>query len=424
MDVSKQESLARILADRKRRGVLKNDAALHAPSGRYDPPPTTTPPREAPPPVHRAAASPTAPLPTHSRTRADELFMQRIGHAVGHAPAPTPAAPVHEPPSARGASFGRASSVDATSRALVPVANQPEPTGAEAMPQLFVRGRFDTFRERPILYSPNILPYRHGSQTTAYPVRSASPPAAGGTVHRGAKGASFAASGRERIGSAALAAPAAAPDGQPVTMPNPFRVQPFEAFAVSPDYATPEDVKQLLSATTVRECEARNHNQQKLVHAFHRFPSPSRPNGAPVYELNEAVRALQQGDWFYKWTRRKDKSHRRFFWLHPDGWLLWAKAPHVNTLVASKIRIDEIVALEPHDIPDPESGRTFFVLVLWTLSRTAQIGTEKREKFNLWFDTLLRLSQRHRERNRAFYTRHATMQPVKGRPQPKAGPSD
>ena len=281
------------------------------------------------------------------------------------------------------------------------------------MPQLFVRGRFENFRDKPILVSPNVLAYRSDGSRVAR-IRSVSP-----------RGAQVAAATRgANRGRATVAAPPAAPDGQPVTQSNPFRVQPFEAFAVAPDYSAPEGVVRLLRASSIKEAEARNHQQQKLVHAFHRFPSPRKANGAPVYELQEAMAALAHGDWFYKWTRRKDKSHRRYFWLHPDGWLMWAKAPHVNHLVASSIRIDEIVALEPHDVPDPESGRTFFVLVIWTLTRTAQIGTEKREKFNLWFDTLLRLSQRHRERNRAFYTRHATMQPIKGRPTVKPDPSD
>ena len=55
------------------------------------------------------------------------------------------------------------------------------------------------------------------------------------------------------------------------------------------------------------------------------------------------------------------------------------------------------------------TSQTVYVMTIWSTTRVTQIGTEYREKFDIWYETLRRLAQKHRTQNHAFASRHATL---------------
>jgi hypothetical protein len=121
---------------------------------------------------------------------------------------------------------------------------------------------------------------------------------------------------------------------------------------------------------------------------------------------------MMAGAWFIKWTRFQEKVHRRYFRLTPDcSALAWAPTPDASFLLSSSIRLGDVTSVDTNIVMDEQSGSTFYILTLWTINRTLQIGTEISDKFDVWYEALMDLTQEARNRNAAFGTRHGTMLP-------------
>jgi hypothetical protein len=376
--------------------------------------------------------------PASARPAPPSDFMARVAHVIrpmgGHggasgpaprdlaaaAPLPTPGVPFTVPTSSATPQRLRSGSV--TQFGAPAAAASPAPSlalshgdAAPAGDGLFVRGRFDDFRRNPTQTLDNIAsikPYRSERQLVKRKsLRSASQTSQGGRGSGGgaASARSLSPATRRRL------------EELPITEPNPFRGQSFERFVMSPSYGAPVEALQILEHARAQIAPAQNHRREPLAQpGFHqrigdRGPSPGGRQD-PVYPRNEALAALMQGDWFHKWTRRKDKIHRRYFWLGGNGTLFWSKAPHANTLISSSLAVHEIVQIETRSEVDAATGRTLYVMTIWTVSRTCQLGTELHEKFDLWYEALKSFSRQARERNQAYFSRHATMQPVQHDP--------
>ena len=289
---------------------------------------------------------------------------------------------------------------------------------------LFARGRFDSYRSNPtpVVDPRRIKPYRSERQLVKRKNLNGDPMSE--PRKRGSRDRSYSPATRQRL------------ETLPVTESNPFRQQSFNGFVLAPNYAPPLECVEVLDAAArhgSNTAASRNHRSENLAEpAFHgrlaaggREPSPGANGREPVYPASDAIDALMSGTWFYKWARRKDKIHRRYFWLHGNGTLFWAKAPHANLVVSSSLPVTEIVDLEAKSEVDANTGRTFYVMVIWTVNRTVQIGTELHDKFDMWFEALSNLSRGAREHNQAYYSRHSTMRPVKHDNNVRAaGPSD
>ena len=121
-----------------------------------------------------------------------------------------------------------------------------------------------------------------------------------------------------------------------------------------------------------------------------------------------------------KWTRKKDKVHRRYFWLDVGrSMMYWAKAPGTTIYLSSALKIEEIAEIQSQCVVDDVTGKTFYLLIIWSLTRVTQIGTEQRDKFDMWFDTLQKLTESVQQYNAKFFGRYSTM-PVKQPTQQRA----
>ena len=367
----------------------------------------------------------------------------------------------------------RTSSLNAGSGGASPSASTSAAAAAAHSPidSLFERGKFDNFRTSPMLVTntKNLRPYVKGAGTATRTVvkfgemsgggggggdrhhdarsnSSASPSASGGaatpgTAGRGSSVVSGGASSQRypngnggnggggalpRGASAVQMASAARyrgdannldVDAYQVTEPNPFRGQTFEQFCVAPDEdKVPEDIRRVLKearsplvAVNARSSQVWNHKGDQLIPPME--GATVQPMvGAPLFNFQAACGILVTGDWFLKWTRHKDKVHRRFFRVTPDGDVLaWAMTPEAGLAFASVVRIADIASVEPSCVVDEATNQTVYVMTIWSTTRVTQLGTEYREKFDIWYETLRRLSMRQTSNSHAFSSRHATM---------------
>jgi hypothetical protein len=191
-----------------------------------------------------------------------------------------------------------------------------------------------------------------------------------------------------------------------VTERNPFRTQDFDEFVQAPQYEVPKEVKSALDYQEAHQLEG------SVAHALHeksiaRTRSVAGPEN-PVFDIYDCVKALEKGDWFLKWTRNRNKVHRRYFWLDVNrSVLFWANTPDAFSYLSSSMRIEDICSIEAQCVVDDVSGKTLYLMVIVGTTRHVQLGTEIRDKFDVWFDTLQRLSETVRDYNARYYQRYA-----------------
>jgi hypothetical protein len=187
------------------------------------------------------------------------------------------------------------------------------------------------------------------------------------------------------------------------SLKNPFRAQTFEEFCQAPVYEPPVTVQQL---TKPREAAM---NPYAASGGDRQLGSVVEVASAPQFDLQASLEALSHGDWFLKWTRA-EAVHRRFVWLDLSrGVLSWAAMPSASFFLQSHVRLEDITEIQTQCIVDDSDGRTYYKMVLVTTERLLAIGTEMREKFDVWVDTIQRLCESQKTYTNHLLGRHASM---------------
>ena len=212
---------------------------------------------------------------------------------------------------------------------------------------------------------------------------------------------------------------------EPVTTRNPFRQQPFEEFSANPRYGPPADFvpvgalgdqlssKRLPNAPVRQSTVAVEHIKPKVL------PSASTK---PLFNLADCVQVLSRGDWFLKWTR-KGQVHKRYFWLDVQrGCLVWGKHPDSSILLTSSLRLADISSIQAQCVVEDETNRTYYKMHIVTQERFLHIATEKRDKFDVWYDSIQRLSDNlRRSMHFPHHGERMTEAPFKADRHPDAG---
>jgi hypothetical protein len=242
------------------------------------------------------------------------------------------------------------------------------------------RGAFDNFRQKPFIVSNNIRPYKKELTGNG---RAPSP------------------------GKAAKVAAEPTVVGPPVrTLKNPFRAQAFEDFCQAPIYDPPITVQQL---TAPREMAANPYA------AGHQAPVVEVAS-APQFDMQASLEVMSKGDWFLKWTRSQE-VHRRYVWLDLSrGVVSWATVPNASFFLQSHVRLEDITEILTQCIVDDSDGRTYYKMVIVTTERALAIGTEMREKFDVWVDAIQRLCESQKTYTNHLLGRHASMYKVDAAP--------
>ena len=280
----------------------------------------------------------------------------------------------------------------AASGTLVSMPQQPpQATGARsssvgstAAEATFPRGMFDNFKQKPFIVSTNIRPYTK-SDTPAKATKNAA-------VVSSPRG------GTQRGGVAVR------------TLKNPFRAQSFDEFCQAPIYDPPITVQQL---TSPKQGPPNPATVDSMIQ-----PPVVQIDAAPQFDLQQSLQVLSTGDWWLKWTRSQ-QVHRRYVWLDLSrGVISWANAPNTSFFLQSHVKLEDISEILTQCVVDDSDGRTYYKMVIVTTERVLAIGTELRDKFDVWVDTVQRLCETQKTFTNHLLGRHASMFKVEG---PKGG---
>jgi hypothetical protein len=453
MDEAHEHHLTRIMQNRRDRGVSVNPGAAAVP-----------PAPSVPPPARSGAtglreASPMARFPSSVRNMEPPLQSSTVpslsygGGAVGGPsrssslmyaePPPTSRPPPSQPqytstngsynPTAAAYENAVPGQLGGRGGSMVSMAPGPQTSSGNAMMRapsvdaLLRRGTFDNFRSNPVFVSSNIRPYSAASpQQGAAPVSPATPAAEGNAVQRSSmplqhKSPNYVPAAKpsspkqDQLGghhptsnSQRMQQPQ--PQSQaPPTMnavaaatfskPNPFRSQTFEDYCEAPHYD-----RNVSYDVVVPQHQRQGERNPKRLLAMSQQQSDGGP---PIYDPQHSLSVLCQGDWFLKWTRI-ESAHRRYVWLDLNrGVLSWAKSRDSSFFLQKSVKLEEIMDLQPLCTVDETTSRSFYQLLIVSTERTLKIGTEMRDKFDVWFDTLQRLCEAQRVYTNTFIGRHA-----------------
>ncbi|KEG07676.1 hypothetical protein DQ04_09121000 [Trypanosoma grayi] len=177
------------------------------------------------------------------------------------------------------------------------------------------------------------------------------------------------------------------------TQRNPFRRQTFENFCCSPDYRVPPGFSIYQDDSNVWKGYQRASESGICGQRASEDSSGGHQSLSSVYlAAGPALGVLQRGDWFLKWTRQ-GKVHERYVWLDAErGTLVWGPGPRPSLMLFSQLKLSRVMDLRPDCLFDQATQRTFYRLFFVTEERTIVFATEVRDKFDAWFDVLIKIT--------------------------------
>lgn len=181
------------------------------------------------------------------------------------------------------------------------------------------------------------------------------------------------------------------------TQKNPFRQQTFAEFTANPVYEPPPHIKYFPEAKA-QTTNARMFQGDLLVQRVMRSANEGGRYSADEIGyiqqgLLEALSVLEEGDWFYKWSRANRPSKR---FVRVDlrlGIIQWFFGPEDLHVLSHSIRLCEIMSITSDSVLHGSDGRTFLRMCISTPARNLYLATQIREKYNMWFETLQRIVQ-------------------------------
>lgn len=131
-------------------------------------------------------------------------------------------------------------------------------------------------------------------------------------------------------------------------------------------------------------------------------PINIRPFCKTTIDLQSSLTILSEGEWFYKWDHTGEKVKLRWVWLdHSRRSLSWSEkelhetpmfGPRIPMEDLQRVTTTQITETDPHGNP-----RIFYVLLIDCASRLLQLGTERRDKLDLWYEALTNVIQGTRQ---------------------------
>jgi hypothetical protein len=100
---------------------------------------------------------------------------------------------------------------------------------------------------------------------------------------------------------------------------------------------------------------------------------------------------MHRGEWFLKWNTNGSDVKPQYVWLNTTSYMLqWGKAPDSRSLLSSFIKLEEVFNVTTTQITEhhESAARVFHVIILHTPTRVLRLGTERRDKLDLWYDAL------------------------------------
>jgi hypothetical protein len=136
-------------------------------------------------------------------------------------------------------------------------------------------------------------------------------------------------------------------------------------------------------------------------------PINARPYSKTTIDVQSSLTVLSEGEWWYKWDSAGERVKLRWVWLdHSRRALSWSPkqvsdpplfGPRIPIEEMMRVKTTQIAETDPHGNP-----RIFYILLLECTSRLLQLGSERRDKVDLWYECLSNVM-------------HGTRQAIQGR---------
>lgn len=122
-------------------------------------------------------------------------------------------------------------------------------------------------------------------------------------------------------------------------------------------------------------------------------PMFARPFSKSTIDIRSCFTILREGDWWFKWDSAGHKVHLRWVWLDTTRRCFsWAHKQTVeNPMFGPRIPIEDMTGVTTSEIQetDPHGNpRRFYVLLIECTTRMLQLGTERRDKLNVWYEAV------------------------------------
>lgn len=166
---------------------------------------------------------------------------------------------------------------------------------------------------------------------------------------------------------------------------NPFRLQTFTDFTISPNYAPPPHLKRYTAVTVGSRAlqTVKIDSIQAIKEQFKRaFPTSYTPGGSS--RIEDMLIYLCAGEWFWKWDSRSNTRKRRYFWLNGNKCaLMWSVSQSV--LSFSQLNLRSVVKTTSDCIT---VGEKVIYRMKLCAENTLVFGTEHRILFDQWYAVL------------------------------------
>lgn len=122
-------------------------------------------------------------------------------------------------------------------------------------------------------------------------------------------------------------------------------------------------------------------------------PIVARPFTKTTIDTKSSLTILREGDWWYKWDHTGSKVHLRWVWLDPTRCALsWTEKKTVDApMFCPRIMLEDIQSVQTTQIVEHDSHgnpRVFYVLLITCTGRLLQLASERREKLDVWYESL------------------------------------
>eukprot|EP00744_Colponema_vietnamica_P007071 GILI01010211.1.p1 GENE.GILI01010211.1~~GILI01010211.1.p1 ORF type:complete len:379 (+),score=38.83 GILI01010211.1:49-1185(+) len=120
-------------------------------------------------------------------------------------------------------------------------------------------------------------------------------------------------------------------------------------------------------------------------------PLAAAPSAATHLDLRSAMSLMKTGEWFIKWDGKQVQAAARHVWYdYARCTLNWGPEKFTRSPFSGELPLEEVTSVTTDQMSefDGDVDRLFFLLVIHSPRRTLYLATEKRAKLDCWYEAL------------------------------------
>jgi hypothetical protein len=123
---------------------------------------------------------------------------------------------------------------------------------------------------------------------------------------------------------------------------------------------------------------------------------------------------MEAGDWWYKWSNSRKKVNPRFCWINPKTeTFYWGRTPTTNLMMCGDFKLRDVLSVIPDHVMDEgwrvakggkvtcKVDKVFYIMTIKAIDLQYDVilGTEIRDKYDLWYRGIIELTNKYRMYN-------------------------